>query len=469
MAMYKQDDILTLDVVAYGMEGEGIAKENGYTFFIPFAIKGEKVKVKVIHVNKKNLVFCELKEILESSEMRVKPECNRFMRCGGCDMAHIKYEEQLKIKRDNIINLFRKNAGMDVKVDETVPCTTPYGYRNKIQIPFGTVNGEVAMGFFRENSHKIVSVTKCFLHGDWAEKFIKLFIAFAKDKKLTAYDDVKKKGLLRHLVVRKIGDEYCVVVVTNGEKLPHVKELTARLDEVFGDNYALYNSVKKEHNNVIMGENIVPVKEKRIEADILGIKSEINPYSFLQLNDEIRDKIYSRIIEEIGEGEKTVIDAYAGVGALGAVLAKNGATVYNVEIVKEATLDGEKLALKNGLQDKITNVNGDAAEVVPAIISKLTESDNGIKDTQKPIYIILDPPRKGCEKRVLDSISEIKASHKIYYISCNPATLTRDVKILADAGYEVNYVTPYDMFPNTKHVETVVCLSLRDKRSDINS
>ena len=455
MAMYKQDDIVTLDISGYGADGEGVAKADGFVFFVPFAAKGEKVKAKILHVNRKNLVFCELKEVIEPSEERIKPPCNRFTRCGGCDIMHLTYREQLKIKRDNIVALLRKNAGIaDAEVDEVVPCSTPYGYRNKIQLPFGTVNGEVAMGFYRENSHKIVSITKCFLHGEWVEKLIKVFVGFAKTHGLTAYDDGRKSGLLRHMVARKLNCGFCITVVTNQKKLPFADDLIKRLDEELGENYALFNSVKKAQDNVIMGETIFALKERETYAEILGVKLEINPYSFLQLNDEIRDKIYERIVREIGgeSGEKVVIDAYAGVGALGAILAKNGATVYNIEIVKEATEDGKKLAEENGLSARVFNVNGDAAEILPEILKKTEEKER---------TIILDPPRKGCGEKVLKAIAEADKADRIFYVSCNPATLTRDLRILCDGGYEIEKITPYDMFPQTKHVETLVLLSRR--------
>ena len=258
------------------------------------------------------------------------------------------------------------------------------------------------------------------------------------------------------MVARVTDGGFCIVVVTNGERLPFADDLVKRLNAHIGDNYALFNSVKKEHDNVILGKTMIPLREKKTTANVLGVAMEINPYSFLQLNDEIRDKIYSRIIDEVcerGVSGKTVIDAYAGVGALGAVLAKRGATVFNVEIVKEATEDGDKLIQNNGLTDKVTNINGDAALVVPELMTKLKE-----QGVTEPV-IILDPPRKGCDERVLNAISALQTPHTLYYISCNPATLTRDLKLLVAQNYTIEYVTPYDMFPNTKHVETLVRLS----------
>ncbi|NLL55873.1 MAG: class I SAM-dependent RNA methyltransferase, partial [Clostridiales bacterium] len=235
----KQDDIITLTITDYGMEGEGIGKVDNYTVFVPFAAKGEKVKAKVTYV-KRNLVFSKLIEFIEPSENRVDYKCNRFMRCGGCNLLHLRYGEQLKIKRKNLINLLKKNTNIEIDVDDTVPSPKPFAYRNKIQLPFGTVNGKVAVGFYRRNTHKIVSIAKCFLHGDWVEKIIAIFLEFANDNNLTAFDDLTKEGLLKHLVVRNLSGKLCIVLVINGQELPYKEKLINKLDKEFLDTYLLY-------------------------------------------------------------------------------------------------------------------------------------------------------------------------------------------------------------------------------------
>ena len=454
MARFKQDDVVILTITDYGMDCEGIARIDEFVFFVPYTVKGETVKAKITYV-KKNLVFANLVEVIEPSSDRVKPLCNRFTRCGGCDCLHIDYNKQLEIKKNHVATLFKKNTNLDVTIDDVVPSKDILGYRNKIQLPFGTVNGKVAMGFFKTGTHKIVSITKCFLHGEWVEKLILCFVEYANKYNVSAYDEGTKKGILRHLVVRHVDNQYCITVVTNNADLPNVKALINMITEAIGENFSLYVSKKKSHDNVIMGESVKVIKQREFIVDILGIKLTLNPYSFLQLNDDVRDKIYSRVVEEItnASGKKVAIDAYAGVGALGAVLAKNGVRVYNIEIVKEATEDGILLAKNNGVEEYVTNVNGDASkEIGKAIDYALTLG------VDKP-YIILDPPRKGCDERVINAIKNISTPHTIFYISCNPATLTRDLnRLCIDNNYNIEYVTPYDMFPNTKHVETVVCL-----------
>lgn len=448
----KQDDIITLEISDYGMDGEGIGKIDGFTVFIPFTAIGETVRAKVTFV-KRNLVFASLLEIITPSEKRVQYYCNRFTRCGGCDLMHLDYSEQLKIKRQNLINLLRKNANLDTFVDETIPSPKKLYYRNKIQLPFGTVNNKVAVGFYKENTHKIVSITKCFLHENWVEDIISVFLEFANGNNLTAYDDFTKRGLLRHLVVRYIDNKMCIVLVINAQNLPYQEKLISLLDDKFFDTYSLYISPKLDHNNVVMGETVYPLIERDFTINILGIEFSVNPYSFLQLNDDVRDLIYTRIIEEIQKSKNNiVIDAYAGVGLIGAVLARQNATVYNIEIVPEAIKDADNLAKANNLSSKITNILGDAQIELPKLINHLAADF-----ATNTLNIILDPPRKGCSPKVLDALNALNVPHKLFYISCNPATLTRDLALLN--GYQITGITPYDMFPQTKHIETLICLS----------
>lgn len=450
----KQDDILEIEISDSGMEGEGVARYEDYTVFVPFSLKGERVRAKVKHVRKDGLVFTELKEILTPSKNRVKPPCNRFGRCGGCNLMHADYGTQLEIKYENLKRLLKKNAGVEAKVEEVIESPLQYGYRNKIQLPFGTVENRTVLGFYRENSHKVVSITKCFLHGDWAEKLIGIFLSYAEKFRLRAYDENTGKGQLKHLVARYIDGNISIVVVTDNAPLAHTDYLLKELSKVFGS-FSLYQSKKPEMTNVIMGKSVIPIKETPFEIDVLGIKTEVNPYSFLQLNSDIRDKIYLRVIDEImKKPNPVVIDAYAGVGILGAALNLRGAKVYNIEIVPEATRDANKLNEKNNLSS--ININGDTAVELPKLINRLRATDS---TDLSNLNIILDPPRKGCDKRVIEAVNSINNEARLFYISCNPATLTRDLKLFT--GFKIETVQPYDMFPNTSHLETLVILSKR--------
>lgn len=455
MKTLKQNDLLEVEIIDNGMEGEGIAKYQDMTVFVPFCIRGEKVKIKIDYV-KKSVAFATLVEVITPSPCREKPPCNRFGKCGGCDLMHLSYPTQLEIKKQNIQRLLHKNVGIDFPVEDIVPCSTPFSYRNKIQLPFGYVQAEnrVTLGFYRQNTHKVVGITKCFLHGDWAEKIINIFLDYANKFHLSVYDEAKGCGHLKHLVARYVQNQISIVVVTDATPLKHTDYLINKLSEKF-EYFSLYQSKKPEKTNVIMGKTVIPIVKNPLIADVLGIKTELNPYSFLQLNDEIRDKIYLQIINDIPKNS-LVIDAYAGVGTLGAVLAKNGCTVYNIEIVPEATIDGNILAKNNSLSDRIHNINGDASIELPLLINKLSDTET---NTLSNLNIILDPPRKGCDEKVLNTIKSLEVPFMLYYISCNPATLTRDLKILLeDDNFALKCIKPYDMFPNTSHVETLAII-----------
>lgn len=556
----KQDDILELTIADYGFNGEGIARFDSFVIFVPFALIGECVKVKIKHV-KKSFAYAELLEVLTPSENRVKPPCNRFTRCGGCDLMHIAYPEQLKVKKKTFENTVRKNYKGDFIVNDVVN-GNQFGYRNKMVLPFGITNGRVSVGFYREGTHKVVSITKCFLHESWAEKVITIILDYANKYHLSVYQE--GKGLLRHLVARYVDGFLSLSIVANGE-LTHIKELNEALKNEFTD-YALYLVKNTFDTNVVIKGDISLIGGVERDINIRGLSLSINPYSFLQVNDYIRDRLYDHVEKEVQSGvSSVVIDAYAGVGILGGCLAKKGSRVFNIEIVKEAVEDGIKLARKNGIENNVDFILGDSAIELPKLVDKIrtsksilservvhiwdeyfdsiknglkkyelrllddkrkeykvgerlcfisnsgeellceiTElrsydnfyelfSDLGLKDTLscsdltidaavdsmqeiypkekldkykafaigvKPIdmtlSVILDPPRKGCDERVLEALTGVELD-KLIYISCNPATLSRDLQVLSRA-YEVVSITPYDMFANSSHLESLTVL-----------
>ena len=464
-----QNDILQLVIDDVGVGGEGIAHHEGATVFVPFALTGETVKVKVAHV-KRDLVFADLVEVLIPSPDRVYVPCNRYRRCGGCDLLHVEYAEQLDIKRRAVATTLSK-AGVEAEVLPTVPSPEPLGYRNKIMLPFGRVDGRVKLGFFREGSHKIVPIGKCFLHGDWVTKLIAATLDFADKYQLSAYDPDTGKGLLRHLVARKYPEGMDVTLVVNGNGAPHLGDYYRSLVEI-DPHVALYVSPNTKSNNVILGGSVRLVSGTPIVTKVDGIDVSVNPLSFLQVNDGVRHLIYDKVREMTAREGALVIDAFAGVGILGATLALAGATVHNIEIVPEAIEDADRLARLNGVEDKVFNHLGDSAEVMPRLVEGLSGK----------VSVILDPPRKGCPPEVLrtllrmaerdrqafapetvafDGGKEIRVGaayvDKLVYISCNPATLARDLAILSE-GYAIESVTPWDMFPQTKHCEVLVSL-----------
>lgn len=559
----KQGDRFILDIIDYGSNGEGIAKQDGFVIFVPFSVVGEKVKARITFV-KKNFATAVLEEIIEVSPKRVKPPCNRFGRCGGCDVLHIAYDEQLRLKKKTIENTFAKNTSVECVIDAVVPSPTVLGYRNKVSLPFGTVENRIAVGFYRENTHKIVSITKCFLQGEWIENIIKCVLSYANENKLSVYDEVTGKGLLRHLVVRKLDDYYMITVVATA-RLPRLSFLTKKLDEDYLGKYALYLNENKSKGNVILSGTADFIYGTQKSVTVRDVVLNVNPFSFFQVNDGIRDLIYDRVEKLVcPDAGKVVIDAYAGVGVMGADLAKKGVKVYNIEIVPEAVEDARKLVETNGLNDYVTSVCGDSALILPDLIDELDADLNKcavhsmkllspyfqtikqrkkryelrlnepkrrkikigdticfndistgerlltkvvdkkaystfedlfadlgtvetgfgenvdtvlaaksmeeiypkeriaehgalaleIEPVEKEIVIIIDPPRKGCDKKVLEAIKSSSADNVIY-ISCNPATLSRDLEILS-SDFVPEFITPYDMFPNTRHAE-VLC------------
>lgn len=457
-AAIKQNDIIETTISDYGVNGEGIAKFEGIVIFVPYALKGEQVRIKIDHV-KRNFAYATVIEVLESSPKRIKPDCNRFLKCGGCNLSHIDYEEQLKIKKQALINTLKKNTGQDLNVGDIVPSPKIDAYRNKVQLPFSIVNGKVALGFYRASSHKIVSITKCFLHADWLNKLIAVVLEYANKYNLTVYDEKSQKGLLRHLVARYVNRQLCIVLVVNGEKVHKIEILIEEIQKKF-DNFSFYLSINKQNTNVIMGKKLIPIIDKPLKVNILGIDAEVNPLSFLQVNNEVRDMIYTEVIQKTKNSD-TVIDAYSGIGIMGAVLSKNGVKkVYNIEIIAEAIENADTLS-KNNKLNNITNICGDAAIELPLLINSIKESQQTTSgNLNQSISVILDPPRKGVNLAVIEALNNIDYPINLVYISCNPATLSRDLSLLTKNGnYSILSIVPYDMFPQTKHLEVVICLS----------
>ena len=454
---------IEFDIIDIGMEGEGIGKYEGYTFFVPYALPGERIKAKITHLKKgKNVGYATLKEIVTPSLDRVKTPCNRFGRCGGCTLMHLDYQKQLEHKKKNVQNVLRKNAGYVGEINDVVP-SNPFAYRNKAQLPFGMVNGKVAVGFYGTGTHKIVSSTKCFLHGDWLEKLIGITLTFANEEGLTAYDEESKKGLLRHLVARYLGSKMVVTLVINGNSVKGIERYIRALESEF-PGVALYLSPNTRDTNVIMGNTLIPIAPTPQSVEIMGVNIGVNPFSFFQINDEIREKLYNYVIDKVSPDASTiVIDAYAGVGLLGAVMAKRGAEVFNIEIIKEATADANKLYAENGIGNKVINICGDASKELKTLVgnneSPQSAKFNKLLGEGKKVKIILDPPRKGISKEVADTLNDLSKAldFDLIYISCNPATLSRDIANLT--AFTPTEITPFDMFPQTAHVESVVCLT----------
>ena len=439
-------DIIEGEVIDLGVTGEGVIKYDTLPIFVPFALPHERVRVR-INYTKKDYAFGDLIEVLTPSNERVKPRCCYFGKCGGCDLQHMSKAVQLEIKRVSVERSLRRNGGFDYDVPLVVSLND-WGYRNKLSLPFG-VNGlgDVVVGFYEKRTHKVVSMKHCALHGDWASELIEIVTKWANEMKHTVYNENTGKGALRHLVARKI-DNLQVTLVINSDNIEGIKELGVALEEKFGD-VSVFISVNKKNTNVILGDSAQLVYGKEREQNLGMYKAVVSPMSFLQVNGQVRDAIYNAVAESLAGFDGDIVELYSGVGLLTAEIASRlpRTKIKSVEIVEEATADAKKLMQKLGFDHRVECINADATAFMANLKGKAQNS-----------AIILDPPRKGCSQEVLDSILKGEFA-KIIYISCNPATLARDVAYLIKKGFTPGEVTPFDLFPRTGHVESVVCLT----------
>ena len=443
----KEKDLFTLRIESYGMEGEGVAHEGGFTFFVPYAMAGEEVKVAVDRV-KGSVVFAHIIKMISPSPDRRDPACPLFGKCGGCALRHIPYEKQLEIKRENVRALFRKNAGIELGEIPITPSRED-GYRNKVALPFGFSEGEATLGMYRRATHKVLPLKKCPLHGEWIEPLIEAVLAFVNKHKISVYDEKSGKGLLRHLVARRLpigGEwEYSVILVANGKGIPKEAELAAELERTLDGKVSLYLCKNTMRNNVILTGEIRTIRgEEYIRAEICGSVAEVSPLSFLQVNFEIAEAIYQAVADAVPEG-KRVVDAYSGTGIMTALLAKKAKNVIGIETIPDAVKDANANAARFGVADKVKHLCGETEKVLPTLAAELGE-----------YVLVVDPPRAGLDEQVVDTILSCPPE-RIIYVSCSPATLTRDLARLG-AAYHLDSVRLYDMFPNTPHVETLCLL-----------
>lgn len=439
----KKNDELEVEITRYGANGEGIAVEGGIVIFVPFAMVGERVLIHIIN-DKNSFLIAKIVKILRSSKLRVDAPCKYFGKCGGCDLQHITSSEQNKLKTNIVHDSLKKYAGIDIEVNEIISGENDYRYRNKFAFPICEENGKIKIGMFKKNTHQIIDIEDCLLQSERVKTIIKIFRDFLTENKISAYCEETKKGTVKHIVLREHGDSFILTIVVTDKKFDNFQDLILRLKTQF-NNFGIYKNINLFNNNVIFGEkdeHIYGLRE--LELEEFGIKYFVNNRSFMQVNDEIKCIIYQKILELLGK-QKFVIDAYSGAGLLSSIIAKHADKVYGVEIIKEATQNAESLKNINKLYN-LTNINGDCAIEIP----KLAKQING------EFAIVVDPPRKGLDKKVVDAFLQSEPN-KIVYLSCNPATLARDIGLMKEK-YDIKYIQPYNMFPQTCQVETLVCL-----------
>lgn len=475
--MIEKNTMITAVTSAIGSNGEGIIKHEGITFFVPACLPGEKVRFRVLKV-KDGIGYGKIEEILTPAEERVREKCPVFLRCGGCKLQHMDYGIQLHFKQNIVKDCLRKIGGLNIDVKPTIKSDFPYAYRNKLQLPVGVdKEGNTVIGFYAERSHRIVPTDSCAIHPEWAEKLICVIKRYCMEWGVKGYDEERKTGVLRHIVAREIGGKFLITLVCVKKSLPALPYLIEQLSGLFPV-FTLYINVNDKDTNVILGKEFYLVHGSPVYEDIeQGILYEAGPQTFLQVNENVRTKLYNAAIKSVIEtGDEVVIDAYSGGGLLTAMLAKRAKRVYGIELEPEAVACADSLKEKNGLRN-MTNICGYVEEKLAGVM----KMEQGEK-----LRLILDPPRAGIHRSVLKALLE-SGIPSLTIISCNPSTLARDLGILTGRliekegsngeliknpayegvaddetlpGYYAPIkIQPYDMFPQTKHVETLVCLA----------
>jgi 23S rRNA (uracil1939-C5)-methyltransferase len=449
---FTKNSILEMQVTGLGSSGEGVGKVQGFTFFVPGALAGEKIRFQAKQV-KKSYGIGELTNVLEPSPERVKPVCPVYKQCGGCQLQHLSYEGQLTVKRQQVIDaLERLGHFKGIKVEKTLGDDDPWHYRNKMQVPVASgKKGSLDIGCFAQATHRVINVEECFIQKKANNAIAAVVRAWMKEYKIPALEEDARRGIVRH-VMGRVGvatGEVMAVLITNSPMVPHIKDLGKMLREAIPGFKTLVQNVNTRHTNVIMGEKSRIVTGPGFIQDSIGtLTFNISPESFFQVNSEQAAKLYGEALKAANlTSKETVVDVYCGTGTITLFLAQKAARAIGIEIVPSAIKD----ARINARNNKIANaqfVLGDAAVELPKLAQEGIKAD----------VIVLDPPRAGCDQRVINAIAAVKPK-KVVYVSCNPASLARDAELLCKKGYKINKVQPVDLFPQTHHVETVVLMS----------
>lgn len=452
MSIQKNQEYI-VDIIDNGFEGEGIAKIDNFTIFIPGTIKGEKVRILIVKVLSSH-GFGKIVEIIEKSQARQDVDCNTYKRCGGCNLRHVKYEETLKMKQNAVQSLVNKTLKNKLQVKETVGMENPLHYRNKAQYPIGiNKQGEPVIGVFANRTHEVIPIDNCLIQNKKSEEIAKFIIEFIKEKNISIYDEKTGKGLVRHIVTKvgiKTGEIMCLIVI-NGHKIPNENELVENLKTRYPEIKAIVKNINIKNTNVILGQENINLYGNGYIEDILGeYKFKISPLSFYQVNPVQAEKLYNLGVSmaEITKND-VVFDLYCGIGTISLFMSKFAKKVYGIEIVEEAV----KMAKENAQNNNVSNTEffaGDVEIVLDDLIN-----NKGLKAD----VVMFDPPRKGLDKKSIDNILNIRPK-KIVYISCNPATLIRDLADFENE-YDIKTIIPVDMFPFTSHIECCSVLQLK--------
>lgn len=458
--MYKKNDIVTVTITDIGSEGEGIGRIDGYALFVKDAMVGDEVEARILKT-KKNYAFARCEKVLKPSEYRVEPVCKFHRSCGGCQIQAMDYQKQCAFKEQKVKNNLMRIGGfpeafLDAIMEPIAYMDEPFHYRNKALFPIGTdKNGEMVAGFYAGRTHTIIANTQCALLAPETKPILEYILSFMKKYSVQAYDEVQHKGLVRHVLIRSgfTSGEIMVCLVINGKSFPYAKpfaEGLIKLQDVGSRIKSICFSTNMKKTNVIMGDSFQVIWGDEYITDQIGdVKFQISPLSFFQVNPVQTKRLYEQALAYANlTGEETVWDLYCGIGTISLFLAQKAKQVYGVEVIPQAIADAKRNAELNGFANAEFMV-GKAEEVLP----KAYKEDAIYADV-----IVVDPPRKGCDERCLETMVSMQPK-RIVYVSCDSATLARDLKYLCENGYKLEKVRPFDLFPMTVHVETVVLLS----------
>ncbi|WP_339168476.1 23S rRNA (uracil(1939)-C(5))-methyltransferase RlmD [Paenibacillus sp. FSL R5-0341] len=460
-----------IDIIGMNHDGEGVGRANGYTLFVQGALPGETVRVRVMKT-KKQYGYAKLLEIVKASPDRVSAPCPIYDQCGGCQIQHMSYAGQLAWKRQLVVDNLQRIGKLNVMVEDaedadqgilvlpTMGMDEPWRYRNKAQVPIGAAEGGLVGGFYAKGSHRIIDMESCLIQHEHNDEVVAKVKEIGSHFGISAYNEETGRGLLRHVVVKKgfRTGEMMLVLVTNGRDIPYKDEWIGSIREAIPHVASICQNVNKKQTNVIFGDETRVLWGRDVIYDYIGdVQFAISARSFYQVNPVQTEVLYGKTVEYAGlSGKETVIDAYCGIGTISLFLAQHADQVYGVEIVPEAIEDARSNAMLNDMKNVKFEV-GASEDVIPRWKEQGIEAD----------VIVVDPPRKGCDPRLLDTILEMKPE-RVVYVSCNPSTLARDLRVLEDGGYRTVEVTPVDMFPHTVHVESVAML-VRDNTDTKNN
>ena len=452
--LLKKNDEIQLTVKSCTVQGSGVCDYNGMTVFVRGAVTGDHVLAHIIKV-KKTYAVGIIKKITQRSPIRIEPLCPVAEKCGGCCFAHIKYDAELEIKARQIEDNFRRIGGLDIKPQPIIPSPQTSRYRNKAQYPVGSDGTFASIGFYAPMTHRIIDCADCSLQPEDFRKIVEIFRDWIRENKISTYDEQSHSGLIRHIYIRKgfVTGEIMVCVVANGNALPCQDKLISALTDEISSIKSIILNINKDKTNVVLGKDCVTLYGSDFITDELcGLKFSISPLSFYQVNHDGAEILYGKAKEYAAlTGGETLVDLYCGTGTIGLTMAKQAKQLIGVEIVPQAIENARKNAELNGIKNA-RFICGDAAKASKVLL----------EENLKPDVVIVDPPRKGCDEQLISDIA-VMNPQRIVYVSCDSATLARDCARFSEAGFEVQEVTPVDMFPRTGNVECAAWLKKNEK------